>query len=398
MKEDVGEMGIKRKSYSKPVPIELYNHFEWKQVDVFVPPNNGYNIPFLGATVSMLAPFHKESGKKAYFFRYRVGRTASGDVRMKLLYDGQQYYNSVVLAYKLFPESDFIEVKDDKVHVLKLLDHTKGFIIGSWNVKIDSKENLRLATHSENLYNSSRQDGSIIGLLFNGSSPSPSKGAAAAYFPAERCDEPSRTRSYYVTNHDNIREYFSAIEYGGVHHAKLAALKFLKKRIEEKNSIFLIDRLKQIQGEIIKTASRVKRIDNAREEVYGLSLIRLGNLAKICKELGQEYVSVNKEWIELVQKMKIRNSTDWRNCIKQISTINILNNSKSALRHVDHYRQKFRYKFSINSSKFATTTYSTALEAVHAGLELRQRLCQSLGVEATFHLTEEQIETINSKY
>ena len=376
MKEDVGEMGIKRKSYSKPVPIELYNHFEWKQVDVFVPPNNGYNIPFLGATVSMLAPFHKESGKKAYFFRYRVGRTASGDVRMKLLYDGQQYYNSVVLAYKLFPESDFIEVKDDKVHVLKLLDHTKGFIIGSWNVKIDSKENLRLATHSENLYNSSRQDGSIIGLLFNG----------------------PRMRSYYLVNHGYIKEYFSAIEYGGVHHAKLAALKFLKKRIEEKNSIFLIDRLKQIQGEIIKTANRVKRIDNAREEVYGLSLIRLGNLAKICKELGQEYVSVNKEWIELVQKMKIRNSTDWRNCIKQISTINILNNSKSALRHVDHYRQKFRYKFSINSSKFSTATYSTALEAVYAGLELRQRLCQSLGVEATFHLTEEQIETINSKY
>ena len=376
MKEDVGEMGIKRKSYSKPVPIELYNHFEWKQVDVFVPPNNGYNIPFLGATVSMLAPFHKESGKKAYFFRYRVGRTASGDVRMKLLYDGRQYYNSVVLAYKLFPESDFVEVKDDEVHVLKLLDHTKGFIIGSWNVKIDSKENLRLATHSENLYNSSRQDGSIIGLLFNG----------------------PRMRSYYLVNHDNIREYFSAIEYGGVHHAKLAALKFLKKRIEEKNSIFLIDRLKQIQGEIIKTANRVKRIDNAREEVYGLSLIRLGNLTKICKELGQEYVSVNKEWVELAQKMKIRNSTDWRNCIKQISTINILNNSKSALRHVDHYRQKFRYKFSINSSKFSTATYSTALEAVYAGLELRQRLCQSLGVEATFHLTEEQIETINSKY
>jgi hypothetical protein len=376
MKEDVGEMGIKRKSYSKPVPIELYNHFEWKQVDVFVPPNNGYNIPFLGATVSMLAPFHKESGKKAYFFRYRVGRTASGDVRMKLLYDGRQYYNSVVLAYKLFPESDFVEVKDDKVHVLKLLDHTKGFIIGSWNVKIDSKENLRLATHSENLYNSSRQDGSIIGLLFNG----------------------PRMRSYYLVNHDNIREYFSAIEYGGVHHAKLAALKFLKKRIEEKNSTFLIDRLKQIQGEIIKTANRVKRIDNAREEVYGLSLIRLGNLAKICKELGQEHVSVNKEWVELAQKMKIRNSTDWQNCIKQISTINILNNSKSALRHVDHYRQKFRYKFSINSSKFSTATYSTALEAVYAGLELRQRLCQSLGVEATFHLTEEQIETINSKY
>ena len=376
MKEDVGEMGIKRKSYSKPVPIELYNHFEWKQVDVFVPPNNGYNIPFLGATVSMLAPFHKESGKKAYFFRYRVGRTASGDVRMKLLYDGRQYYNSVVLAYKLFPESDFVEVKDDEVHVLKLLDHTKGFIIGSWNVKIDSKENLRLATHSENLCNSSRQDGSIIGLLFNG----------------------PRMRSYYLVNHGYIKEYFSAIEYGGVHHAKLAALKFLKKRIEEKNSIFLIDRLKQIQGEIIKTTNRVKRIDNAREEVYGLSLIRLGNLAKICKELGQEYVSVNKEWVELAQKMKIRNSTDWRNCIKQISTINILNNSKSALRHVDHYRQKFRYKFSINSSKFSTATYSTALEAVYAGLELRQRLCQSLGVEATFHLTEEQIETINSKY
>jgi hypothetical protein len=369
-------MRIKRKSNSKPVPIELYNHFEWKQVDVFVPPNNGYNIPFLGATVSMLAPFHKESGKKAYFFRYRVGRTASGDVRMKLLYDGRQYYNSVVLAYKLFPESDFVEVKDDEVHVLKLLDHTKGFIIGSWNVKIDSKENLRLATLSENSCNSSRQDGSIIGLLFNG----------------------PRMRSYYLVNHGYIKEYFSAIEYGGVHHAKLAALKFLKKRIEEKNSIFLIDRLKQIQGEIIKTANRVKRIDNAREEVYGLSLIRLGNLAKICKELGQEYVSVNKEWIELVQKMKIRNSTDWRNCIKQISTINILNNSKSALRHVDHYRQKFRYKFSINSSKFSTATYSTALEAVHAGLELRQRLCQSLGVEATFHLTEEQIETINSKY
>ena len=376
MKEDVGEMGIKRKSYSKPVPIELYNHFEWKQVDVFVPPNNGYNIPFLGATVSMLAPFHKESGKKAYFFRYRVGRTASGDVRMKLLYDGRQYYNSVVLAYKLFPESDFVEVKDDEVHVLKLLDHTKGFIIGSWNVKIDSKENLRLATHSENLYNSSRQDGSIIGLLFNG----------------------PRMRSYYLVNHGYIKEYFSAIEYGGVHHAKLAALKFLKKRIEEKNSIFLIDRLKQIQGEIIKTTNRVKRIDNAREKVYGLSLIRLGNLTKICKELGQEHVSVNKEWVELAQKMKIRNSTDWRNCIKQISTINILNNSKSALRHVDHYRQKFRYKFSINSSKFSTATYSTALEAVYAGLELRQRLCQSLGVEATFHLTEEQIETINSKY
>ena len=146
-------MRIKRKSNSKPVPIELYNHFEWKQVDVFVPPNNGYNIPFLGATVSMLAPFHKESGKKAYFFRYRVGRTASGGVRMKLLYDGRQYYNSVVLAYKLFPESDFIEVKDDEVHVLKLLDHTKGFIIGSWNVKIDSKENLRLATLSENSCN-----------------------------------------------------------------------------------------------------------------------------------------------------------------------------------------------------------------------------------------------------
>jgi|TARA_B110000495_G_scaffold50018_1_gene41877 hypothetical protein len=376
MKEDVGEMGIKRKSYSKPVPIELYNHFEWKQVDVFVPPNNGYNIPFLGATVSMLAPFHKESGKKAYFFRYRVGRTASGDVRMKLLYDGRQYYNSVVLAYKLFPESDFVEVKDDEVHVLKLLDHTKGFIIGSWNVKIDSKENLRLATLSENSCNSSRQDGSIIGLLFNG----------------------PRMRSYYLVNHGYIKEYFSAIEYGGVHHAKLAALKFLKKRIEEKNSIFLIDRLKQIQGEIIKTTNRVKRIDNAREKVYGLSLIRLGNLTKICKELGQEHVSVNKEWVELAQKMKIRNSTDWRNCIKQISTINILNNSKSALRHVDHYRQKFRYKFSINSSKFSTATYSTALEAVYAGLELRQRLCQSLGVEATFHLTEEQIETINSKY
>ena len=370
---DIGEM--KRQSYSHPIPLEIYDHFEWKQTDVVIPPNLNYEEPFVGATVSMLAPFHKESGKKAYFFRYRYKRGA--DVRMKLLYNQKQYYNSVVLAYKLFPDSEFVQIQGNEVQVLKLLDHINPLIINNWVVKIDSEKNLRLATIGENQDNVISKEGKVVGLHFN-----------------------TITKKGYMVSKEPYQNY-TASEYGGLNHAKLAALEDIKGKIEKRKSPFLDSQLKNVQAEIQKVSAQVQRIDKLREKFYAVSFIELGDLNKIPSNSSEKYVMVDKRWLELIQKLKIRSNADLQKRINKIMTIKIFNKDKNLIHNV-HYEPEglrqypFQYRFRIMGLDYRSKGYSTALEALFVGLEYRQELCRILGRETTFEVTEEQIKMINS--
>ena len=370
---DIGEM--KRQSYSHPIPLEIYDHFEWKQTDVVIPPNLNYEEPFVGATVNMLAPFHKESGKKAYFFRYRYKRGA--DVRMKLLYNEKQYYNSVVLAYKLFPDSEFLQIQGNEVQVLKLLDHINPLIINNWVVKIDSEKNLRLATIGENQDNVISKEGKVVGLHFN-----------------------TITKKGYMVSKEPYQNY-TASEYGGLNHAKLAALEDIKGKIEKRKSPFLDSQLKNVQAEIQKVSAQVQRIDKLREKFYAVSFIELGDLNKIPSNSSEKYVMVDKRWLELIQKLKIRSNADLQKRINKIMTIKIFNKDKNLIHNV-HYEPEglrqypFQYRFRIMGLDYRSKGYSTALEALFVGLEYRQELCRILGRETTFEVTEEQIRMINS--
>ena len=370
---DIGKM--KRKSFSAPVPLEIYDHFEWKQTDVVVPPNLNYENPFIGATVNMLAPFHKESGKKAYFFRYRSKRGA--DVRMKLMYNKKQYYNSVVLAYKLFPDSEFVQVQDNEVRILKLVDHINPLIINDWVVKIDSEKNLRLATMGENQGNVISKEGQVVGLQFN-----------------------TITKKGYIVTKEPQQNY-TAREYGGLNHAKLAALEDIKYKIEKRKSPFLVPQLKNVQAEILKVSAQVKRIDELREKFYAVSFVELGDLDKIPSNSHEKYAMVDKRWLELIQKLKIRSNADLQKRINKIMTIKIFNKDKNLIHNV-HYEPEglrqhpFQYRFRIMGLDYRSKGFSTALEALFVGLEYRQELCRILGRETTFEVTEEQIKIINS--
>lgn len=370
MQLDIGEM--KRKSFSHPIPLEIYDHFEWKQTDVVIPPNLNYEEPFVGATVSMLAPFHKESGKKAYFFRYRYKRRA--DVRMKLLYNQKQYYNSVVLAYKLFPDSEFVQIQGNEVHVLKLVDHIDPLVIDNWAVKIDSEKNLRLATLEENRGNLISKEGQVTGLHFD-----------------------TTTKKGYRVSKEPLQHY-PASKYGGLNHAKLAALKDIKNKIEKRKSPFFVSQLKNVQAEIQKVSAQVQRIDKLREKFYAVSFIELGDLNRIPSNSSEKYVMVDKQWLELVEKMKIRSNADLQKRINQIRSVRIFNKKKGLVNV--HYEgdlnSPFHYRFKIADFKFRGRNCSTALEAVCVGLEYREELCRILGQKTTFNLTEEQIKIINS--
>jgi hypothetical protein len=375
MQLDIGEM--KRKSFSNPVPLEIYDHFEWKHTDVVIPPNLNYENPFIGATVNMLAPFHKESGKKAYFFRYRYGRCS--DVRMKLMYNKKQYYNSVVLAYKLFPDSEFVKIQDNEVRILKLLDHIDPLMINDWGVKIDSETNLRLATLGENQNNSRTKDGHVRGLRFN------------------------ETNGYVVGASSRYLTYqnYPASKYGGLNHAKLAALKDMKEAVEKYKSPFFTFQLKSLQVEIRKVSAQVQRIDELREKFYAVSFVELGDLDKIPSNSYEKYAMVDKQWLELIQKLKIRSNADVQKRINKIMRIKIFNKNKNLIHNV-HYEPEslcqypFKYRFRIMGLDYRSKGYSTALEAVFVGLEYRQELCRILGRETTLELTEEQIKIINS--
>tara|TARA_Y100000401_G_scaffold77770_1_gene63391 strand:- start:934 stop:2262 length:1329 start_codon:yes stop_codon:yes gene_type:complete len=356
------------KIQTKPLPLDLYDNIEWRQVDVFVPARENYDDPFFGATVNMLAPFHKESGKPAYFFRYGIYKSYN-DVRMKLYYKGKQYYNSVALAYKLFPDSNFIKVENNKVYVLKLLDHKISKIFDCWKIKIDSEESLRLATIAENKDNQDKRKQKVTNLY--------------------------RYNHYYLVNFHGAKKHFAFKEYGGVTHAKFAALKFLKKSIEKKDSKFLENFLKVTKAQIVTTEKQVKKLESKRHYLNP-SFVTMEDLNKARIKLNKQSVPVSRAWYELIEEFKIRSSIDINKFINKILSVKLFNKkAKTGLANIDHTNDSFRYKFDTKWKRFSTSYHETALDAIYDGLQLRERLCAILGVKVKFHLTDQQIKDIN---
>ena len=364
----------KGKIHTKPLPLDLYDNIEWRQVDVFVPARENYDDPFFGATVNMLAPFHKESGEPAYFFRYGIYKGYYNDVRMKLYYKGKQYYNSVALAYKLFPESSFIKVENNQVYVLKILDHKISKVFDRWKIKIDSKESLRLATKEENTANTEARKQKVTNLHY--------------------------LRTSYLVNFHGVQKHFYFKQYGGVTNAKLAALKFLKKSIEEKDSEFLENFLEVTKAQIVTTQKQIKKLESKRHYLNP-SFVTIEDLNNACIKLNKKRVPVSRAWYELIEEFKIRSSIDIKKLINKILLANLFKNttnkklSKTGLANVHNENDSFRYIFTIKWKRFSTGYYETALDAIYEGLKLRERLCGILGVKVKFHLTDQQIKDIN---
>ena len=353
---------------ARPLPLDLYDNIEWRQVDVFVPARENYDDPFFGATVNMLAPFHKESGKPAYFFRYGIYKSYN-DVRMKLYYKGKQYYNSVALAYKLFPESSFIKVENNQVYVLKILDHKISKVFDRWKIKIDSKESLRLATKEENTANTEARKQKVTNLHY--------------------------LRTSYLVNFHGAKKHFAFKEYGGVTNAKLAALKFLKKSIEKKDSKFLENFLKVTKAQIVTTQKQVKKLESKRHYLNP-SFVTMEDLNKARIKLNKQRVPVSRAWYELIEEFKIRSSIDINKFINKVLSVKLFNKkAKTGLANIDHTNDSFRYKFDTKWKRFSTGYHETVLDAIYDGLELRERLCAILGAKVKFYLTDQQIKDIN---
>jgi len=170
------ELSMKHK---KPIPKEAIDGtlFEWKDEDVYVPPREDFS----GCHIKMLVPYFKPrprnmfksqrafrmwstkyAGSRAGFW-HSSKRKNHTDVRWRVeislfisgRVDRKMYFNSNLLAVKYFKDDPNIVYKDGFYHLEKLVDHEKNYLVDGFNIKIDSLDNLRLASHGENGVNRS---------------------------------------------------------------------------------------------------------------------------------------------------------------------------------------------------------------------------------------------------
>ena len=161
--------------HRKLIPKELVDGtlLEWRHEDIYVPPQKDFS----GCHVKMEVPYFKprprhmfksQRGFRMWTTKYAGKRTGWWhtiqkknfiEARLRLEINRKCYFNSMLLATRHFKDDPSIVYAYGYYRLSKLVDHKDDYEVEGFNIKIDSLDNLRLATHGENLINSSFRAG-----------------------------------------------------------------------------------------------------------------------------------------------------------------------------------------------------------------------------------------------